>query len=367
MHTRFMTMMITVLFVALLSAEVAQACTYFFLKTKDGSVISGRTDEFYDQTGSKIDVVPRGISWTSSAPAGATPVSWTSRYGFVAISMFDKDFYGEGMNEKGLATGGLYFEDVKFPIVAKGDKALNIIDAIGWVLGNFQSVTEVKDALEKIKIWSGSDNPLNLPVLPFHFYVTDAAGDSIVVELIEGKLKIWDNRANGVLTNEPDLGWHLQNLRFFSNMNPRSVPLPELNDDKWSLGTGMLGLPGDYTCSGRFVRTSLLKFFAEKPIDAAGGVTLALHLINAVDIPYGPQVWIQGSQGMTQWTIWSVIYDQRNRYFYYRTYENQNVRRIDFSKLDFSQGAERKRLDMFGGSAYQDDTGRFLPGGKQKP
>jgi choloylglycine hydrolase len=54
---------------------------------------------------------------------------------------------------------------------------------------------------------------------PLHHYVTDASGDSLVLEFIEGKLKIWDNRDNGVMTNEPDLGRHLENLRFYSNMS----------------------------------------------------------------------------------------------------------------------------------------------------
>lgn len=149
---------------------------------------------------------------------------------------------------------------------------INVCDLIGWILGSFQTVSEVKIALSKIKIWSNADNPLKMPDMPFHFYVTDASGDSIVVELIDGNLKIRDNRTNGVMTNEPDLGWHLTNLRFYSNMNPKSIPLPELNDDKWSQGTGLMGLPGDYTCSGRFVRTSVLKYFSETPKDAAAGV-----------------------------------------------------------------------------------------------
>ena len=85
-----------------------------------------------------------------------------------------------------------------------------------------------------------------------------------------------------------------------------------------------------------------------------------MHLINAVDIPYGPEVWIQGNKGFTQWTIWSTIYDQKNRFFYYRTYDNQNLRRIDFSKLNFDNGSPGKTIPIFGGVNFIDDTHRFL-------
>lgn len=365
MIRKIQVLMAAVLYLVFLADGSSHACTYFYLKAKDGSVISGRTDEFYDETGSKIDLVPRGMAFKSTAPEGGKALSWKTRYGFVGISAFGMDVFMEGMNEKGLAAGGLYFEDVEFPAAKKGDEVVNVVDVIGWVLGNFQTAAEVEEALKKVKVWSNADNPLKMPVLPFHFYVTDAAGGSIVVECIEGNLKIWDNRANGVMTNEPNLGWHLTNLRFYSNMNPNSVPLPQLNDEKWSLGTGLMGLPGDYTCAGRFVRTSVLKYFSEQPKDAAGGVTLALHLINAVDIPYGPQVWIQGQKCLTQWTIWSVVHDQTSRCFYFRTYDNQNVRRIDLKKLDLSEGSGHRRIEMFGGASFIDDTGRLTAPAKK--
>lgn len=81
---------------------------------------------------------------------------------------------------------------------------------------------------------------------------------------------------------------------------PHDVPVPALKDDKSWLGSGMLGLPGDYSTASRFVRTSVLRFFLEQPKDSDGAVNLAVHLLNVVDIPYGPQVWIVGEEGHVQ-------------------------------------------------------------------
>jgi len=349
----------TVLSIIFIATGISDACTYFFLKAKDGSTISGRTDEFYSTTDSKIDLIPRGVIFNTTAPAGTKAISWKTRYGFVAISMFNKDIFGEGMNEKGLAAGGLYFEDAKYPAVEPGDEAVKMDDAVGWILGNFQNVEEVRKALLKVKVWSDSNNPFEKP-MPMHLYVTDATGGSIVIECIDGSIKVWDNKANGVMSNEPDLGWHLNNLRFYSNVNPYTPFSPELGSGDWALGSGLMSLPGDYSCASRFVRTSLLKRFSQQPETADGGVNLALHLISAIDIPYGPQIWIQGQTRNIQWTVWSVIYDHTNKFFYYRTYENPTLRRFDLNKLNFSEGAPKKRIEIFGGRGYVDDTARML-------
>lgn len=346
-------------FIIFLSAANCHACTYFFLKAKDGGIISGRTDEFYSDTDSKIDVIPRGASFKSTSPKGARALSWKTKNGFVAIAVFNKDMYMEGMNEKGLGAGVLYFEDAGFPAIKAGDEVIKIEDIVAWILGNFRSVEEVEKAFQKIKVWADSDNPFGKPA-PLHVYVTDATGASIVIECIDGNTKVWDNRTNGVMTNEPNLGWHLNNLRLYSNLNPYTPFSPELGDGDWALGSGLMSLPGDYSGAGRFVRTSLLKRFSKQPEQAEAGVNLALHLINAVDIPYGPQIWIQGQTKNIQWTVWSVIYDHTNRCFYYRTYDNPTLRRFDLTKLNFKEGTPKKRVEMFGGEGYLDDTSRLL-------
>lgn len=354
---------VVVLCLLFLNVRSVGACTYFFLKAQDGSVISGRTQEFYSNLESTIDTVARGTAFTSEAPVGVKALSWKTRYGFVAISHYNRNLFSDGLNEKGLAAGALWFADTKYPAIKSGDQVVNVIDLVGWILGNFETVAEVKAAIQKVKITATIFQPLKM-VLPLHFYVTDAHGNSIVLEHIDGTLKVSDNNANGVMTNEPELDWHLQNLRFYSNINPFSFPVSDLKDDQWSLGTGLKGLPGDYTSASRFVRISALKYFSTPAKDAEAGVNLALHLINVIDIPYGPQLWIQGQQGHVQWTPWMVIYDQTNRYFYYRTYDNPNLRRIDLNKLLFAETTSNRRVDLYGGSGYIDDTSRFLPTGK---
>jgi choloylglycine hydrolase len=338
-----------------------RACTYFFLKAKDGSIVSARSMEFYSEVGAQLQMIPRGTAYASEAPKGAKGLQWKSKYGVVAISAFGrKNLLADAGNEKGLYITTLWFADVKYPEIKPGDAVVDLQNFVAWVAGNFATVDELKKALAKVKVYGHPEEGFNEgQVPPFHWPVTDASGNSIVLEYLDGTLKIWDNRKNGVLTNEPDLGWHLEHLRFYSNLKAFAFPVPELNDDRWALGSDMKGLPGDYTNASRFVRISALKFFSQQPKDADEALNLGIHLINTVDIPYGPQLWIIGQTGHVQFTPWHSFFDHGNLRFYYRTYENPNLRRISLKELDFQEGTPIKTVEIYGGTPYQDVTQAF--------
>ncbi|WP_423063012.1 linear amide C-N hydrolase [Candidiatus Paracoxiella cheracis] len=65
-------------------------------------------------------------------------------------------------------------------------QALSYLYLGDWILGNFSTTAEVKQALSNVRVFA---QPLSLPthpnvVFPVHVIVTDAAGNSIVVEFI---------------------------------------------------------------------------------------------------------------------------------------------------------------------------------------
>jgi choloylglycine hydrolase len=346
---------------ALWLAGVTQACTYVFLKAKDGSTVSVRSMEFYDRVGAQLQMIPRGTSYASEAPKGAKGLQWKSKFGVVAISALGKkNLLADAGNEKGLYITTLWFADTRYPDIKPGDAVIDVQNFVAWVAGNFATVEELKQALVKVKVYGYPEEGFNQgQVVPVHWPVTDAGGNSVVLEYIDGQLKVWDNQKNGVLTNEPNLGWHLDNLRFYSNLKAFAFPVPELKDDRWSLGSDMKGLPGDWTSASRFVKISALRFFAERPKDADEAINLCVHLINTVDIPYGPQLWIIGQTGNVQYTPWHSFFDHRNLRFYYRTYENPNLRLINLKELDFKAGTPVKTMELYGGTPYVDATAGF--------
>src|SRR6185437_14310505 len=60
-------------------------------------------------------------------------------------------------------------------------------------------------------------------VPPVHFIATDARGNSIVLEYIDGELKIHENPL-GVMSNSPGFDWHMTNLSNYVNLTVTNVP-----------------------------------------------------------------------------------------------------------------------------------------------
>ena len=88
--------------------------------------------------------------------------------------------------------------------------------------------------------------------------VTDTQGKSIVIEFIEGEMKIFENPL-GIITNAPTFDWHMTNLRNYVNLSAVTIPNKKIEDLDFAAlgaGSGMIGLPGDFTPPSRFVRAT---------------------------------------------------------------------------------------------------------------
>jgi choloylglycine hydrolase len=111
------------------------------------------------------------------------------------------------------------------------------------------------------------------------------------------------------------------------------------------VGSGLLGLPGDWTPPSRFVRVAYSLDAALPVKDVSGAINLAEHLLNIVDIPKGvikenpaPLVHMQG------YAQWVVIKDLTNLVLYYKTYENTAWKKVDLKKFDLTPGAAQKSI-----------------------
>lgn len=94
---------------AMAAAAPAQACTNILVLAADGTPVYGRTLEYALETQSDVVVVPRNHEFIGTRPAKMAAPKWSSRYGFVGVMSFGQPFVSDGMNEKGLAGGALYF------------------------------------------------------------------------------------------------------------------------------------------------------------------------------------------------------------------------------------------------------------------
>ncbi len=336
--TRGMRIGTAVIFFLALTAGVSSACSDFQLKAKDGTIVIGRSMEFPVDLHSRVVIVPRGRQFVSVNDKGVKGISWVNKYGFLGIDAYGvKNTYVEGFNEKGLAFDALMFTGAKYQEPVAG-RFVTICDFGSWVMGNFATVDEVKAALSGVHV-AGTRLKEAGGEIYMHIALHDAKGKNLVIEFIDGEIHVYDNPL-GVMTNRPDFPWQINNLRNYINLDARDIKDKELGGFKiepTGVGSGMLGLPGDWTPPSRFVRLALSVEAALPPADAGEAVNLAQHLLNIVDIPKGvikenPEPFVT-LEGYAQWV---VIKDLTGLVLYYKTYEDSALKKVDLKRFDLS-------------------------------
>jgi len=337
----------------------AQACTGIMLRNADGSIVHGRTLEFGMVIESMIAIVPRGYEFVAKAPGGPG-MKYKSKYAAVGAITFKDVAISDGMNEKGLAIGSFYFPTfAKYAEITNDNraKALSPVDFPNWILAQFATVGEVRSAVQNgegvivptvLEGW-GPEAP------PFHYVVYDSTGASIVIEPIDGKLKVHDN-ALGVLTNSPAFDWHITNLRNYIALSPLNVPPVQIDGVKLQSlgqGSGMLGLPGDFTPPSRFVRVSVFGAAAFPSPNSEQGVLHVFHILNNFDIPVGVARDVEKGVIHSDYTQVTVARDPQTLRYYYKTYDDQTIRMVDLRKFDLN-AKEVKKLNTVGAQPIVD-------------
>jgi len=313
----------------------AQSCTSIRMKTDDGIVIYARTMEFASFK-SGLSIVPKGYKYQGTLPDGTSKgMKWTVKYGFVGMNYEGIPTVTDGMNEKGLVMGSLYIPGyVKYQPYSplKASSTIAQFELNTWVLSTFATVAEVRKGLGSVRVCQGPMEQTG--ATPLHFTVHDASGDSLVIEYVDGALKMHDNPL-GVLTNSPNFDWMVTNLSNYVNLSPDNTQGVKINGVQitpFSQGSGLLGLPGDFTSPSRFVRMVALSQSSVPVKGAEAGTALAMTVINNVDIPIGAIRQKTDKGVMMEVTDWSVVGDLGRMRYYFRTYANKNWRYVDVSK-----------------------------------
>lgn len=318
-------------------------CTAVDIKAKDGAVVAGRTMEWaYDMQWELVSL-PSGSTLVLQAPpkSGLKPVTTKTKYAIVGLApgpkIVPETTILEGQNSVGLGISGNFLPGfTEYQAVAKTDKNyMSILEFGTWLLGNFKTVDEVKQALPKYKVWG--DNTVAVGPTPptVHYIITDKSGANIVVEYVKGQLHVYSTTAN-VLANAPTYDWHLTNLRNYialSNKGMATVTTPHGDISQLAQGIGMFGLPGDYTSSSRFVRTVFLRYYSDAVARNTDAVELVGHILNNVDVPIGAVKSTDGNQTANEYTQWVSIKDLTNNKLYFADYNH----RLHFVSIDLNK------------------------------
>lgn len=324
-------------------------CTGIRLKSKNGAVVCGRTLEFGSDIQSKILMIPRKHTFSGITSTGGQGLPWSSRYAVVGANMLNMTEIADGVNEKGLAAGLFYFpEYAQYQEVVAGDitKSIAPWQLVTWILTQCATIDEVKKELPNIKVGNVIYAPWKM-VPPIHVIVHDATGKSLVIEYLEGNLVMRDNPL-GVITNSPSFDWHTTNLRNYVNLSALNVPKVALSDvaiSSFGQGSGMLGLPGDFTPPSRFVRAVAFSQSVIELNDAHQARRTAFHILNLFDIPKGVVRQKEDRAIHYDYTQWTSVTDLNARRYYWRTYDNHRIYSVDLMSMDMD-GADPVMIPM---------------------
>ena len=330
---------------------LVRACTGITIKPKDGSIIFARTLEFAADIKSNIIVIPRGKEYVGTAPGDKPGLRWKTKYGIVGANAFDLPVTVDGLNEKGLHVGLFYFPGFATYQEIKAEdagKALAPWELGVFLLGTCADVKEAVAAARDVRIGEVVQKEMGF-VPPVHFILTDSSGESVVLEPVGGQLKIHQNPL-GVMTNSPTFDWHMTNLSNYVNMTVSNVPRIEVGGKEikgLGQGSGMLGLPGDFTPPSRFVRAVAFSRSALPVEMARDGVLQAFHILNQFDIPKGAARGLEHGKEVADYTLWTSAADLKNLRYYFRTYDNSRIRMIDLKAADLD-AKEVRTISMKG-------------------
>jgi choloylglycine hydrolase len=350
------------------------ACTGISLKSGDGAAIRGRTLEFGFPMQSKVLVVSAGKEFSGTLPDGGKGLTFTSRFAFIGANALGLPAILDGLNDQGLSVGLFYFPGyAKYADVTDENKSRAIApQEFGvWALANFASVDEVREAVKDIVIVPTPAPGLGSPqgaVAGAHFFLQDRSGKSIVVEPVDGMLKVHDAPL-GVMTNAPTYDWHMTNLANYINLSPKDVEQEKLGRTTLSAfgsGSGMLGLPGDFTPPSRFVRAAMFSQAATTNETAEDAVLAVFHILNQFDIPKGSVINAAIGEPTPEITEWTSVADLKNLRWYFRTHKDQSIRMVDLKQAVAAAKGEISTIEMETSTQPIENVSAALKSGKQE-
>lgn len=323
-------------------------------QTKHHPLVSARTMDWVEELRTSIEFVPRGQSFPEILEPDE--IQWKNELAFIGAGprsiapRQETRFYWDGLNEAGLSAASLYLACTEYPEAKRGTRILNNANVVSYVLGNCKNVKEAEAALSKLTIIETTAFEL----ATFHYIISDASGNHVIVEFLDGEMKTYKTRL-GVLTNDPPYEWHLTNLNLYEHLTLEDKCNTVCGEE--FAGSGQLGIPGDPTSQSRFVRAAFLHQTAFLPDNLQQSIGAARQIIQTLSVPAGT-VYLRQYEGVYDWTQWAVIRDHTNLGYYFYTDFNSNLYGIHLKELDLD--ARRKvKISIDQPRWYQNITKKF--------
>jgi len=313
-----------VLVLATLTQSTAEACTRLVYHGANGQVITARSMDWKTDVRTNLWSLPRGIA--RSGEAGPNSVKWTAKYGSVVATGYDISTT-DGVNEAGLNANLLWLVESEYPKFDQSKPGLTIAAWAQYVLDNFATVAEAVAALEKEPFVIVTDAvPGEQRLATLHLSMSDASGDSAIVEYVKGRQVIHHGRQYQVMTNSP------------------------IYDEQLALNTywkqigGTTFLPGTNRAADRFARAAFYVDAIPKDENPNRAIASVFSVIRNVSVPYGITTPDQPNISSTRWR---TVVDHARKLFFFESALTPNTFWVDLKKMDFSaETGKVRKLDL---------------------
>lgn len=291
------------------------ACTRLVFHGANGQVITARSMDWKSDIVSNLWVLPRGMQRTGET--GPNTVRWTSKYGSVITSGYDISTT-DGVNEAGLNANLLWLVESQYPAFGTNSKpGLSIAAWAQYVLDNFATVQQAVAALSKEPFTLVSDTmPGENRLTTVHLSISDASGDSAIVEYIAGKQVIHHGRQYQVMTNSPTFDQQLALNAYWKQIG----------------GTTML--PGTNRAADRFARASFYVNAIPKDQSPNKALASVFSVIRNASVPYGLNTPEEPNISSTRWR---TVFDHERKLYFFESALTPNTFWVDLKALDFSK------------------------------
>jgi choloylglycine hydrolase len=289
-----------------------------------GQPVYGKNMDWAPPIPGYVIVNKRGVAKTSfylALEPDANSISWISQFGSVTFTHYAREMPFEGINEAGLFISTMAGEGLEKDAYPEPDSRTPLL-TLQWIqyqLDNFSTVAEVIAGFQSIRIYKPPENPRSPG--PAHWFVSDSTGKCASIEFIKGEMVCrtgWTMPvkvlANSTYDHSIAYFWQQRLENFFS-------PIPISEDD---------------------IRTSLDRFALAadrvkryRPWRSGPAVDYAFQILQDVEM-----------SAIFPTAVWSAVYDSANKQIHFSSWNNDQIRLIDLSALDFSCTTPVKVLDV---------------------
>lgn len=309
----------------LVPATLADACTRVVYLGANDTIITARSMDWSEPMLTNLYALPRGME--RSGEAGPNSLEWVAKYGSVVATGYDVSTT-DGVNEAGLVANLLWLVESEYPEFTEDSKpGLTIAAWAQYVLDNFATVSEAVEVLRDPPFTLVTANvPGQDRLTTLHLSISDATGDSAIIEYIGGEPLVHHGREFQVMTNSP---------RFDDQLALNSY---------WKEIGGAVMLPGTSRAADRFARASF--YVNAVPQDTTPDRALAsvFGVIRNASVPLGIGT---SDRPEISSTRWRTVVDHKRGLYFFESALTPNTFWVNVNEIDFSpDSGQVMRLDL---------------------